>query len=609
MFSVLRKLGWFFRRHKRQYIIALTLLMLLNFVEVTPPQLVGHAIDQMNQGTMTSVVLLRTIAIYAGLAIFSYVCGFTWMYNLFGGANLLQRTLRYRLMQHFLRMTPTFFEKNRTGDLMARSTNDLNAVSQTAGFGILTLIDSTTFSATILFMMGLLISWKLTLVSVVPLPIIAFTMTKYGKIVHQRFMLAQDAFGDMNDRVLETIAGIRVVRAYVQERAETRRFIETTEDVYQKNVAVAKIDALFEPTIKLLVGMTYLIGLGYGSYLVFRSQITLGELTAFNVYLGMLIWPMLAFGELINIMQRGNASLDRVTETLSYSPDVVDHAATSPILVPETIEFDHVTFRYPRSNVDNLRDVTLTIRRGETLGIVGRTGSGKSTLLRQLLREYPPAGEGALRLDGVSIEQIPLAQVHGWLGYVPQESMLFSRSVEDNVRFGTPEATDSAVYRALEMASFAHDIGALPNGLQTLVGEKGVSLSGGQKQRVALARALVMSPEVLILDDAMSAVDARTEAHIIESIKVTRQGRTTLIATHRLSAVAHADWIVVLDEGRIVEEGTHEQLLAAGGWYLEQYQRQRVDEALGADGIDDDAATDAAEQNPAYRLVGDEVSS
>ena len=601
MFIVLKKLAWFFRENRKRYSLALTALLLVNMLDVAPPWFIGNAIDQMNQGTLTGLRLLQIIGVYGVLTVVLYIATFIWMYQLFGGGLVLQKRLRSRLIRHFLRMTPTFFEKSRTGDLMARATNDLNAVSQTAGFGILTLMDSTTYSATILLTMGILISWKLTLVSLAPLPVIAFAMTKYGKVVHRRFTLAQDAFGDMNDRVLETISGIRVVRAYVQERAEEQRFAETTEDVYQKNVSVARIDALFEPTIKLLVGITYLIGLGYGTYLVWKSQLTLGELTSFNVYLGMLIWPMLAIGELINIMQRGNASLDRVNETLAYTPDVADDPKTvQAVATPKAIEYCGFSFRYPMSAETNLRDITLTVHRGQTLGIVGRTGSGKSTLIKQILREYPK-GTGTLSVSGVPIEAIPLVQLHSWLGYVPQDSMLFSRTIKDNVRFRAADAADEAVERALHMAGFSQDVAALPDGLETMVGEKGVSLSGGQKQRIALARALVTDPEILLLDDAMSAVDARTEAHIVDAIRNTRRNRTTLIATHRMTAVEHADWIVVLDDGCIVEAGTHAQLRQLGGWYAKQYDRQQVD----AD-TDDEDATDGTGAVGTVRLEQEE---
>ncbi|HJV44846.1 MAG TPA: ABC transporter ATP-binding protein [Bacillota bacterium] len=591
MFTVFKKLLWFFREHRKRYTLAMTILFLLNFVEIAPPIIIGKAIDAMNQATLTHTDLLLTITFYLAIVLINYIFGFIWMYQLFGGANLLQQTLRIRLMQHFLKMTPPFFEKNRTGDLMARATNDLNAVSQTAGFGILTLIDSTTFSATIFITMGVVISWKLTLVSLLPMPIVAFAMTKYGKIVHERFLLAQDAFGEMNDRVLETIAGIRVVRAFVQEQAEQERFAETAEMVHQKNVAVARIDSLFEPTISLLVGLTYLIGLGYGSYMVFQSEITLGELTSFNVYLGMLIWPMLAVGELINTLQRGNASLDRVNETLAYQPDVsdTDETRNKQVMIPQNIDFEHFTFRYPLSMENNLQDISLDIKRGQTIGIVGKTGSGKSTIINQLLREYPPAQRGVLRINGIPIEQIPLTQLHSWLGYVPQEPMLFSRSVEENVRFGAPEASDEEVHGALAIAGFIKDIAALPLGIQTLVGEKGVSLSGGQKQRIALARALVMNPEILLLDDAMSAVDARTEAHILGAIRRERVGKTTLIVTHRLSAVEHADWIIALNDGKIMEEGKHTDLIQRGGWYRDQYVRQQTEQLVeqGIDGLED----------------------
>lgn len=581
MFIVLKKLSWFFRMHWRRYTIAILLLTLAGIIDVIPPKLIGYAIDGIHQGTLGGGRFYAMLIFWAAITVFGYGITIYWMYQLFGGAFVLERLLRNRLMGHLVKMTPTFYERNRTGDLMARATNDLRAVSTTAGFGILTLVDSTLFMVTILITMVALISFKLTLASLLPLPIMAIAMKIYGGRIHERFMKAQNAFGDMNDQVLETIAGVRVIRAFVQERASETNFRELTDDVYMKNAAVARIDALFEPTIKVLVGLSYLIGLCYGGYLVFRNEITLGELVSFNVFLGMLIWPMFAIGELINIMQRGNASLDRVNETLAYKPDVQNAPQTSQVPVPETIEFDRVTFRYPSSPIDNLVDVSFKLKRGETLGIVGRTGSGKTTLLRQLLREYP-LGSGTIAVSGVPMERIALEQVQGWVGYVPQQPILFSKTIRENIWFGRKPGSDDELQQALEQASFAKDIQFLPDGLETLVGEKGVALSGGQKQRVSIARALIVNPEILMLDDALSAVDAKTEAHIIEAIRRERAGKTTLITTHRLSAVQHADRILVLDEGRVVEEGTHQDLLAAGGWYKEQYDRQQLEEQIEA---------------------------
>jgi ATP-binding cassette subfamily B multidrug efflux pump len=401
----------------------------------------------------------------------------------------------------------------------------------------------------------------------------------YGKKIHKRFTTAQDAFGEMNDGVLESISGVRVIRAYVQEQADETRFQNITEAVFRKNVEVAKIDALFEPTIKILVGISYLIGLGYGAYLVFNQTVTLGELVSFNVYLGMLIWPMFAVGELINIMQRGNASLDRVNETLSYKQDVENDRDPVEVELPKDIVFNKVNFQYPTSVVPNLVNVNVNIERGQTLGIVGKTGSGKTTFIKQLLREYP-LGAGEISVSGIPLEKIPLETIQSWIGYVPQQHVLFSRTVKENIMFGNSSSTDRDVEHAIEQAAFKKDLEMLPEGLQTLVGEKGVSLSGGQKQRISIARALLIDPEILILDDSLSAVDAKTEATIIDNIQKERAGKTTIITTHRLSAVQHADWIIVFDDGKIVEEGTHDCLIQQDGWYKEQFIRQQVEEAL-----------------------------
>ncbi|MET3207792.1 UNVERIFIED_CONTAM: ATP-binding cassette subfamily B multidrug efflux pump [Paenibacillus sp. PvR008] len=579
LFSVLKNLSWFFKRERSRYSIGLFLLIAVGVLELAPPRLLGSAIDEIVRGSISWSSLWRYIFYILGILAVIYYITYIWMHKLFGGANLVERLLRTRFMNHLLRMTPPFFERNRTGDLMARATNDLRSVASTAGFGMLTLTDSTVYLSVVLIAMGTLISWKLTLAAVLPLPFIALAMSIYGKAVHERYTLAQDAFGDMNDQVLESVAGIRVIRAYVQERMDEKRFADITDDVYRKNLAVARMDALFEPTIRLCVGLSYVIGLGYGIYLVFHNDITLGELVSFNMYLGMMIWPMFAIGELINIMQRGSASLDRVNETLHAEPDVQDAAQPVTVNHPESITMKDVTFRYPTSSVDNLLHVNLELKRGETLGVVGRTGSGKSTLLKQLLHEYP-TGSGDILISGTRLEDIAVEQLHSWIGYVPQEQILFSKSVRENIQFGKPRANDDDIMEAIRTAAFDQDLGTLSDGLDTLVGEKGIALSGGQKQRVSLARAFIGDPDILVLDDALSAVDARTEARIIDNIRRKRSGKTTLISTHRLSAVEHADRIVVLEQGRIIEEGTHNELLQTDGWYRQQYERQQVESVL-----------------------------
>ncbi|WP_285767684.1 ABC transporter transmembrane domain-containing protein [Peribacillus sp. SI8-4] len=577
MFSIFTKLSWFFKEQWQRYTWAILFLCLVNILEVIPPKLVGNAIDDMNNGNMTQEAIMKYVIYLLLVLCGSYMFGYLWSFLLFGGGNLVERKLRSGFMGHLLKMTPTFYKKNRTGDLMARATNDLKAISLTAGFGILTLVDAVLFTITVVVMMGVTISWELTIAAVLPLPIMAVMMQVYVKKIYKRFTDAQAAFGTLNDKVLESISGVRVIRAYVQEREDEKRFDEMTEDVYRKNLAVAKIDALFDPTISIIIGISYLIGLGYGAYLVFQQSITLGGLVSFNVYLGMLIWPMIAVGELINVMQRGNASLDRVQDTLSYERDVKNPMGLESIPNPEDISFQQVYFTYPSSPVGNLSNISVQLERGQTLGIVGKTGSGKTTFVKQLLREYP-LGKGKIAFAGRPLEKLNLEEIRRWIGYVPQDHFLFSRSVRENILFGKMDATEDELAEAIRLADFEKDLKMLPDRLETLVGEKGVALSGGQKQRISIARALIKNPEILILDDSLSAVDAKTETTIIENIQKERAGKTTIITTHRLSAVQHADLIIVLDSGEIIEEGTHEDLLQKDGWYREQYERQQVDE-------------------------------
>ncbi len=569
--KLIKQLDWFIKRQKRTYIIAIILLIITGFVDMLPPWIIGQAIDAIREGSLTTERLIVIVGSLLGIMVLSYVMSYLWIARLFGTAFLLEKKLRGRFFGHLLRQTPRFYQQHRTGDLMALATNDLKAVERTAGFGVMTLVDSFNMTLIALTIMGVFIDWKLTLAALLPMPLLAWSMNKLGRQIHARFTAAQDAFGVMNDQVVESISGLRVVRSFVQEEADTKKFDTITDDVMAKNMHVAKIDVLFEPVIKLLVGLSYLIGLSFGTYLVFTNDITLGQLVSFNIYLGMLIWPMYAFGELINVVQRGTASLERIEATMNEEPDVVSSGSVE-MEAPEKITFKSLTFEYPGANRPSLEDIVLHVSRGETIGIVGPTGAGKTTLLRQLIREYPI--DDSLLINGVPISDIKLETVRGWSGYVSQEHLLFSKTVRDNILFGSDGATEAELQTAIRLAAFDTDIEHLENGLDTVVGEQGVMLSGGQKQRLSIARALLKNPEILLLDDSLSAVDAKTEARIIDSVRTSRAEQTTFIVAHRLSAVAHADQILVLQDGRVTERGTHDQLMERRGWYYEQYVRQ-----------------------------------
>lgn len=559
--------------------LAVSLMICVNLLATIPPKMIGNTIDQIRSGSLTASSLSQTVLLLVGLSLLLYVITYVWITTLFGNSALVEKVLRGRLLAHLTKMTPAFFQRNSTGQLMALATNDVLAIGQTAGYGVMTLVHTLVGASVVIITMISLISFKLMIAALIPLPFLAFVISKLGQKVRVRFLAAQASFGQMNDHALESISGIRVIRSYVQEDHDLVAFDKVTSEVMNKNRRVSMLNALFQPLTSLIVGLSYSIGIGYGSYMVFHNEITLGQLISFNIYLGMLIWPMISFGEFINVLQRGSASADRLDTALTQKADIVDVDAPISVNVPERIEMTELTFTYPTANHPSLVNVSFQLERGQTLGIVGRTGSGKSTLLKQLLRQFP-IEPGKLLISGVPIERIAMDQVKRWVAYVPQEHLLLSKSIRDNVALGKHDASPEEIARAIEMASFTQDIEQMPEGLATIVGENGVMLSGGQKQRLAIARALLIDSEILLLDDSLSAVDARTESRILQHIRKERAGRTTLISTHRLSAVSHANWILVLDEGRIVEEGTHEELMLFGGWYREQWERQQMEASL-----------------------------
>ncbi|MER2293714.1 MAG: ABC transporter ATP-binding protein [Desemzia incerta] len=576
MKELFKQLWPFFKSHKKRYGWGIFAMLFSNGAVLIPPYIIGNVIDQIYSNTLTTEKLLLQLGLFFLSIVVTYGTEVFWGYLFFGGRNLLAKELRERLMKHYLRMRAAFYEKYRTGDLMARSTNDLDAISEMAGYGIMVTMDSTVFLGFILTMMFVSVSWKLTLWSMLTMPIMGYLLKVLGDKVNKRYLASQTAFADINDDVLEGVEGVRVVRAYVQEDAMAKRFADKTEDVLQKNIAVAQINALFSPITKILLGISYVIAFGYGAVLVSNGELSLGQLISFQVYLGMLVWPVQAVGELINLVQQGSASMKRVAEVLEASDDM-DEEGSKTDLEGHDIEYSEVTFKYPSSESANLTSVVAKISRGKTLGIVGKTGSGKTTFIRQLLRQYP-VGDGAIKVGSEAIHELKSDVLRPMIGYVPQDYTLFSRSIRENIKFGKADATDEEIMEAVRLANFEEDLARMPEGLDTLIGERGVAISGGQKQRVSIARALIKNPEFLILDDSLSAVDAKTEQKIIENIQKVRKGKTTIITTHRLSAIHHADWIIVLEDGEIIEEGTHLELISQNGWYGTQYQRQQLKE-------------------------------
>ncbi|WP_409175658.1 ABC transporter ATP-binding protein [Brevibacillus fortis] len=575
--QTLRQLSWFFRAYWKRYVIGISVLFIIDVLMLWPPKLIGDTVDSIRNSSLTDADLTQTVVILLVLGVSLYGLRFLWRYLLNGGALILERTLRERLFAHLTRMTPSFFHRKRSGDLMAVATNDIPAIEQTASTGVLTLVDALFMTLLTLGVMVIAIDWKLTLAALIPMPFLAWSTAYYGRLLHERFYLAQEAFGEMNDHVQQSVSGVRVLRAFVQEKADIEAYRRVSEKTLERNVSVSRIDALFEPTIGIIIGFSFLIGLGYGTYLVFTSAISLGDLVAFNLYLGLLIWPMFAFGWLVNVLQRGGASHKRFTELMVEQPDVTE--ATNPVTsqIANTVEARHFSFTYPGTDKPALTDISFRLGEGETLGIVGRTGSGKSTLCRALLHQYQMK-EQVLFIGGIPIEGLAFDTLREKIGYVPQEHLLFSRTITENVTFGKPQATTEEVMHALELAEMKRDLAQFRDGLQTMVGEKGVTLSGGQKQRISIARALLMDAGILILDDSLSAVDARTEESILRHLRQERADKTTIITAHRLSAVQHAQLILVLDEGQIVERGTHDELMRRNGWYAEQYRRQQMEQ-------------------------------
>jgi len=578
MFKTLKKLFWFFKKRKKNYIIGVLVLQLANFIIIFPPIIIGKAIDSIAKGTLTWNELTTYVALMIILFSSEYICNFTWSYNVFSNSIVIDFDLRNMIMNKILSMPRPFFEKFSSGDLMSRATSDVTTISDLLGYGTMAFSDGICYLSTVIIAMGAIISWKLTFFSILPLPFLVLFSNHLGHHIHNEYTKQQEAFSAMSDVALENINGLRVVRSYVLENQSIANFEKSITDVYKKSLRTEIIADIFWPSSKIFTSLSYAIAIWYGSSLIASGQITLGELISFNIYLGFLVWPMFSIGDFINIAQRASTSIERIYEVLEEKDDVTQE---NEVYINEDspcdLRFENYSFKYPTSSSNNLENINLFIPEGNTLGIVGKTGSGKSTLIKQILKEYE-YGSGDITLGNLSLKNIEISSLMSKIGYVPQDSVLFSKTIKENILIGKNDADDEKIERAIYLAGLSKDISNFSKGVNTLVGERGVSISGGQKQRISIARALLKEPDILILDDSLSAVDSKTQMNIIQNIRNIRKDKTTIIVSHRLSLVSHAQEIIVMNDGKIVERGNHENLMEQNGWYATQYQTQQLKE-------------------------------
>ena len=570
------QLSWYFRREWRRYLGAVALLVIIAMLQLVPPKVVGIVVDGVTEQHFTTGQILMWIATMVLIAVVVYLLRYVWRVLLFGASYQLAVELREDYYRQLSRQHPEFYLRHRTGDLMARATNDVDRVVFAAGEGVLTLVDSLVMGCAVLIMMSTQISWQLTLFALLPMPVMAIMIKRNGDALHERFKLAQAAFSSLNDRTQESLTSIRMIKAFGLEDRQSALF---AADTGKKNMRVARIDARFDPTIYIAIGMANLLAIGGGSWMVVQGSLTLGQLTSFMMYLGLMIWPMLALAWMFNIVERGSAAYSRIRAMLAEAPVVNDGSKPVPEGRGE-LDVNIHQFTYPQTDHPALENVNFALKPGQMLGICGPTGSGKSTLLSLIQRHFD-VSEGDIRFHDIHLTQLQLDSWRSRLAVVSQTPFLFSDTVANNIALGCPNATQQEIEHVARLASVHDDILRLPQGYDTEVGERGVMLSGGQKQRISIARALLVNAEILTLDDALSAVDGRTEHQILHNLRQWGQGRTVIISAHRLSALTEASEIIVMQHGHIAQRGNHDELAQQSGWYRDMYRYQQLEAARG----------------------------